>query len=289
MQSPVHGRCCIDIRATYKKHNTIAPDLLSIHAISGCDTVAATYGIGKMTALNIASKGYRLHLLGDESADISKVVEQATSFMAACYGIISCSSMTECRQLVWAQKTSKSLSAPKLCSLPPTSEAFKENLLRAHLQVVQWQAALTGESPAMDPMGFGWEADQQNKSLIPRNMSSGTPYAPEHVLKIVRCGCQSERSCRGGNCGCMGRRYHARLFVLACKTACAKIHSTNHMKKSRRDESWNHIYHEIIVSINHTGYHTYRWIGLVCICWMMTRPSGNNGNPKQVRFSHSCI
>ena len=98
MQSPVHGRCCIDIRATYKKHNTIAPDLLSIYAISGCDTVAATYGIGKITALNIASKGYHLHLLGDKSADISKVVEQATSFMAACYGITSCSLMTECRQ-----------------------------------------------------------------------------------------------------------------------------------------------------------------------------------------------
>ena len=175
--------------------------------------------------------------------------------------------MTECRQLVLAQKTGKYLSAPKLCSLPPTSEAFKENLPRAHLQVAQWRAALNGESPAIDPIGFGWEADQQNESLIPRNMSSGTPYSAEHVLKLVRCGCHSERSCRGGNCGCMGRQ-------LLCMTFCPclqdSIHSTNHMKTSRRDESWNHIYREIILSINHSGYHTCRWIGLVCICWMMT-------------------
>ena len=51
MQSPVYGRCCIDIKATYMKHSAIVPDLLAIHAISGCDSVAATYGIAKATAL----------------------------------------------------------------------------------------------------------------------------------------------------------------------------------------------------------------------------------------------
>ena len=213
MQSPVHGHCCIDIRATYKKHNTIAPDLLSIHAISGCDTVAATYGIGKITALNFASKGYHLHLLGDKSADISKVVEQATSFMAACYGITSCSLMTECRQC--GHRKLANLCLLQNCAIYHQPwRHLRRIFLRAHLQVAQRRAALTGESPAMDPIAFGWEADQQNKSLIPRNMSSGTPYAPEHVLKLVRCGCQSERSCRGGYCGCMGRQ-------LPCATFCA--------------------------------------------------------------------
>ena len=137
MESPVYQRSCVDIKATYLQHSTVVSDLPAIHALSGCDTVAATFGIGKTTALSVASKGHKLDLLGDVTANINKVTEQATSFMASCYRLNTCSSMTHCRQLVWAQKTSKSSSAPKLCSLPPTTEAFQENVVRAHLQVAQ--------------------------------------------------------------------------------------------------------------------------------------------------------
>ena len=216
MQSPVHGRHCIDIKATYFKHRVIVPDLLAVHAISGCDSVAATYGVGKTTAENVAIKGHKLDLLGDLAADFMQVEKQATEFMAACYGVQQCSSMTECRHRVWAQRTGKSSSAPKLCSLPPTSEAFHENVLRAHLQVATWHAALLGEPPAMDPVKFGWEADHINKCLIPQNIREGTAYAPWHVLQLVRCGCESEQSCRGGRCGCMGRQLPCTVFCACC-------------------------------------------------------------------------
>ena len=216
MQSPVYGRHCIDISATYLRHSAIVPDLLAIHALSGCDSVAATYGIGKTTALKTATKGLRLNLLGDLTVDIKQVVKQATEFMAACYGVKECSSMTECRQRVWAQKTGKSSSAPKLCSLPPTTEAFHENVLRAHLQVATWRASLHGKPPPMDPVQFGWEADHVNKCLTPQNMCQGTAYAPSHVLKLVRCGCDSEKACRGGNCGCMSRQLPCTIFCTCC-------------------------------------------------------------------------
>ncbi|KAK8388290.1 hypothetical protein O3P69_020350 [Scylla paramamosain] len=133
MQSPVYGHCCRDIKVTYIKHNAIVPDLLAVHAISGCDPIAASYGIGKATALTVASKGYRLDLLVDVVAKVTHVTEQAKEFMVACYGVKKCSFMTECRQHVWTQKTGKISSAPKLCSLQPTTEAFHENVLRAHL------------------------------------------------------------------------------------------------------------------------------------------------------------
>ena len=47
MQSPIHGRSCIDIKGTTLKHAKITPYLLALHALIGCDTVAATYGIGE--------------------------------------------------------------------------------------------------------------------------------------------------------------------------------------------------------------------------------------------------
>ncbi|KAG0729109.1 hypothetical protein GWK47_031017 [Chionoecetes opilio] len=234
MQSPVYGRCCIDIKATYMKHSTIVPDLLAIHAISGCNSVAATYGIGKATALTVASKRYRLDLLGDVAAKVTQVTEQAKEFMVAFYGVKKCSSMTECRQHVWAQKTGKTSSAPKLCSLPPTTEAFHENVLRAHLQMATWRAALSGDPPAMDPVHFDWEIDHVNKCLIPRNMCQGTAYAPENVLKLVRCSCDSEKACRGGKCGCMSRQLPCTVFC-ACGAASGVCHNPFNLKDDGED------------------------------------------------------
>ncbi|KAG0726825.1 hypothetical protein GWK47_035813 [Chionoecetes opilio] len=71
-------------------------------------------------------------------------------------------------------------------------------------------------------MEHGWEADDTNKCLIPRNMEDGVSYAPEHILKLVRCGCTSERACRGGKCGCMGRQLPCTMFcTCGCGTACS--------------------------------------------------------------------
>ena len=73
--------------------------------------------------------------------------------------------------------------------------------------------------PVMDPVQYGWEADHANKCLHPRNMSHGTAYAPEKVLKLVRCGCVSERACHRGNCGCMSRQLSCTIFCSCGSTA----------------------------------------------------------------------
>lgn len=216
MQSPIKGRSCIDIKETAHRHANIVPSILALHALTGCDSVAATHGVGKVTAIAVARKGHILDQLGQPTADIIEVVKQSTAFMAACYGCKTpCSTMTECRQQQWAQKTGKSTSAPKLCSLPPTTEAFEQNVRRAHYQVAQWYSALSGDPPPLNAVDYGWEADDTNKCLIPRNMKDGVPYAPEHILKLVKCGCLSERPCRGGNCGCMGHQLPCTMFC-AC-------------------------------------------------------------------------
>ena len=132
--------------------------------IHGCDSVAATYGLGKTKAITVARKGYTLDLLGQPMADIDKVVKQATVFIAACYGLKTpCSSMTDCRQHQWAQKIGKSSAAQKLCSLPPTTEEFEQNVRRAHHQVALWYSALGGVPPAMNAIEYGWESDDTNR------------------------------------------------------------------------------------------------------------------------------
>ena len=225
MESPVKGRATIDIKETVLKHTSLVPSILSVHALSGCDSVAATYGIGKATAVKIAREGNKLVQLGDLSANITDVINEATCFMAACYGYAEPSSpdnassstalcsMTECRKHIWAKKTGKSTSAPKLFSLPPTNEAFEQNVYRAHFQVAQWNSTLSGTPPPIRASDYGWEADEINRSLIPRNIREGVPYAPDYILKLIRCGCSSKETCKG-NCGCSKNQ-------LACTIFCA--------------------------------------------------------------------
>ncbi|KAG0693693.1 hypothetical protein GWK47_027412 [Chionoecetes opilio] len=223
MQSPIMGRSCIDVKETTCKHSAIVPELLALHALTGCDSVAATYGIGKTKAIAVARKGYTLDQLGKPLANIVEVTEQATAFMGACYGITtSTSSMTKIHQKLWAQKTGKSTAAPKLCSLLPTTEAFEQNVRRAHHQVAHWYSALSGDPPTLAAVEHGWEADDTNNCLSPRNMEDGVSYAPEHILKLVRCGCTSERACRGEKCGCMGRQLPCTMFcTCGGGTACS--------------------------------------------------------------------
>ena len=60
---------------------------------------------------------------------IVDVMKQATKFTEA--------------QKVWTSRVGRSLaSAPKLTSLPPTTESFQENVARAHLQTAIWKSSL---------------------------------------------------------------------------------------------------------------------------------------------------
>ncbi|KAG0729507.1 hypothetical protein GWK47_030173 [Chionoecetes opilio] len=103
MQSPIMGRSCIDVKETARKHSAIVPELLALHALTGCDSAAATYGIGKTKAIAVVRKGYTLDQLGKPLANIVEVTEQATAFMGACYGITTpTSSMIKIRQKLWA-------------------------------------------------------------------------------------------------------------------------------------------------------------------------------------------
>ena len=76
--------------------------------------------------------------------------------------------MSDVRYKVWAAKFGRSASsAPKIHSLPPTSEAFGENVKRAHLQTCIWKVALTFDPPAVDPTIYGYSRHDPSRLLLP--------------------------------------------------------------------------------------------------------------------------
>lgn len=213
MESPIHGRTVIEIQATVKQQQSIVDGLLSMHALSGCDTCACYFGIGKVTVLKVLREGYSLSLLGDIHALLPDITRQASKFVAACYGHKDCSSMSEARKKSWATKVGKGTTAiPKLKSLPPTTEAFLENVKRAHLQAAVWKHALDLDPPSLDPTEHGYVRDDSSKTMLPKSIHEDVSLAPQEILKLIRCSCESERPCKSGRCGCVSGKLPCTVF-----------------------------------------------------------------------------
>ena len=85
-----------------------------------------------------------VNLICNIPADSSDVMEQVIKFTAKCYGQPMAKCTSEARinmQIVQIGKTEVTC-VPKLASLPQTTEAFMENVKRAHLQTFLWKNAL---------------------------------------------------------------------------------------------------------------------------------------------------
>ena len=145
-----------------ESHSDISDDILAIHGLS------SLHDIGKATGVKADKK--------------------------RCY-------MTECRVKTWRSKTGMSgASSVKLCSIPPTTETFTENMHRCHLQVAIWKAAFLGSPPEIDSTKYGWELDHLG-ILVPRTMPSGTLFAPPDILQLTDCNCKAS-GCRTTACSC---------------------------------------------------------------------------------------
>ncbi len=127
LQPTQAARTSIDVAATVGKLKDIIAQLLPAHALSGCDTVSMCYGIGKSKMLKaVKAKQCSLNLLGDVNASMEDIIRQA-AFMCQCYNVPNVTTMTEARIKIWEARTGRKAASkiPKLCSLPPTSEAFE--------------------------------------------------------------------------------------------------------------------------------------------------------------------
>ena len=161
-------------------------NILSSHGLTGCDTVGVYHGIGKGVALNVLrTVQYPLSHLGD--TEVSEV-SQCTPFMLACTNRAACQSLTEVRHKIRTTKVSPgTASAPKLQTLPQTTEAFNENVACASLQVTIWKTAMNPMTPALNPTDFGWTKDDGTRSQPATPVPHDVTLVPQKLLKLIRC------------------------------------------------------------------------------------------------------
>ena len=143
----------ISINNTVEVHKLEIPSLIGLHALSGCDTVPMMFGIGKSKAMK-SVRDAPLILLGEKDADIEEVMQEAFAFVSRCYGQYNHGS-SENRQTIWKRKTDsarKSAKPTALKSLPPTDDALRENIKRAHFTAALWKNCLSGNLPPNEPL-----------------------------------------------------------------------------------------------------------------------------------------
>ena len=213
MELPIHDRTVIDIHATVKQQHIIEDELLSMHALSGCDTCACYFGIGEVRVPKVLQEGYSLSLLADVHTLLPDITGLASKFVAACYGQNDCTRTSEARKKSWATQVGKGTTAiPKSKSVPSLTEAFLKNVKRAHLQAAVGTHALDLDPPSQDPTEHGYVHNDSSNALLPKSIYEDVSLAPKEILQLIRCSCENERPCRSERCGCVSGKLSCTVF-----------------------------------------------------------------------------
>ena len=119
MESTGSERTLINIGACVESHKGIIPELLGAHALTGCDTVAQCFGIGKATAMKILKSGHFLQSLGEVHIGMEDI--RQNSWLPATEALretvcLTCALMYGQRK--WQDERSQQLLSWKICHPP---------------------------------------------------------------------------------------------------------------------------------------------------------------------------
>ena len=212
---------CIDISAVHDVlGGDIASALLSLHCLTGCDTV------GKF---NKKSKEFwtKVFLAHVSDSDVMQALLQlqfgvndyiithlarftciaySSKYPSVRYKIVN---LSNCRYFLFLRNRSNSQ------LLPPTLGAFLKHVNRTQPQLRIWANANGSIVPDLEPTGYGWELDGEN--YVPG--STDEVIAPISTIEMVSCNCKKgcklkhRCSCKrsGENCtdfyGCKQSEY----------------------------------------------------------------------------------
>lgn len=198
--------------------------LVGLHAYTGCDTVSAFAGKGKLGALKLMKKEHTYQqCFGElgESWDISpELIQKLEAF--TCHMYVSKGSscdVNECRYQLFYAKRGEVNSA----HLPPCMDCLHLHAQRANYQAGIWRRSLQCEPDVPSPKDCGWMIDDEGHLDI--QWMTGLP-APAAVLELMKCNCS--RSCDARSCPCIANN-------LKCTPMCRLPTCSNQMADEEDD------------------------------------------------------
>ena len=175
---------------------SICNAVVGLHAFTGCDTVSAFAGRGKLGAFKQmkASTTYQeaFSQLGqslDVSADLFQKLQEIT-----CHIYVSSahtSSVNELRYQMFCARRGEVESS----QLPPCQDCLFMHVLHANYQAAIWRCCLESQPFVPSPKRYGWTTDDNGKLGM-----RGKP-ASDAVLQLLSCKCV--RTCKLPDCTCL--------------------------------------------------------------------------------------
>jgi len=191
--------------------------LPGLHAFTGCDTVSAISGQGKLKGLKLMRQHEKFlqvfKELGQQwelTQHSHEVLEEFVCKLYACRS--DTAAVNEMRYKLWVAKKGCVESG----QLPPCADCLYQHCLRANYQAAVWRQCLEGNPELPSPCDHGWAIDSSSELKI--KWMTGLP-APETLLAFISCKCA--RSCEVDKCPCW-------INGLKCTSEC-KLQSCMNM------------------------------------------------------------
>jgi len=192
-------RKCYPIHAVSDKlPQPVRENLLSFHALTGCDTTSAFSGHGKKTCW----KTFQSQPLLVSGIGRDGELAQVEQFVCHLYGVPAQPSVDQARFHVFG-KAKKGLDL-----LPPTRDALDLHSKRANYQAKIWLQADRECIRIPSPVDTAaWV--KEKTCLVP--IWTRLPPIPDACLQLMTCGCKSK--CQTARCTCFKKE-------LKCTSAC---------------------------------------------------------------------
>jgi hypothetical protein len=186
--------------------------LLVVHALGGCDSTSAIFGLGKGTIYNKIASDEALHThcmtLQSRTSTVDQITTAGSALFVALYGGKVGDKLSDMRYAAYCTLSlSRCFKSEKL---PPSDSAVNMHVKRVHYQALVWENL---SDCGIKPTDWGWQLER-NK-LVPIQING--EVAPAHMLSVVRCKCKG--NCSSSMCSC-------RKHGLKCVSACGKCHGS---------------------------------------------------------------
>ena len=175
--------------------------LLPFHALTGSDTTSYMCGHTKRTAWKVFNENHHLLVGLGEGILTPSVSASAEEFVCKVYGMETLQTTDSVHHVMFGKGC-------KPDQMPPSSDALRLHIQRAHYQSMAWKRAHCQRPNLPDPTELGWK---RNVAGLQPFLMSLNPI-PESCIEPVSCSCQSK---------CWTMRYSCRKAKIGCTTVCA--------------------------------------------------------------------
>lgn len=213
---------------------SVAVALIGMYAFTGCDTVSAFAGRGKMGTFKLlkTDKTYQEAFLElgrawAVSDELFKKLEEIT-----CRMYVPSTHITDVSLLRY-QLFCTRRGEVESSQLPPCQDCLFMHVTRANYQAAIWRRSLQSQPSVPSPNDHGWSTNDEGQLEI--QWMRGPP-APDAVLQFLSCKCV--RSCKLPECPCLnnGLKCTNLCKLQTCANQCSEEKAPAQMTDSEEDE-----------------------------------------------------